>query len=80
MKTTASSINYLQTVLALPMTNRLVSAKEISLRTGKSVPWIYQEEKAQRFPNRIRIGIRGVAWQGSEVQHWLDSHTTLIQN
>ena len=67
------STRYLEVVLALPLANRLVNAKEIAIRTGKSIPWIYHEEKAGRFPKRIRIGVRGVAWEGTDIQHWIDS-------
>ena len=73
MNKATSSTRYLEIVLALPLANRLVNAKEIAIRTGKSIPWIYHEEKAGRFPKRIRIGIRGVAWEWADVQHWIDS-------
>ena len=76
MNKATSSVRYLEVVLALPLANRLVNAKEIAIRTGKSIPWIYHEEKAGRFPKRIRIGTRGVAWRGCEVQLWLDQCTT----
>jgi prophage regulatory protein len=32
---------------------------------------IYQLEAEQRFPNRIKIGVRAVGWIESEVQAWL---------
>jgi len=32
---------------------------------------IYQLEAEQRFPNRIKIGIRAVGWIESEVQIWV---------
>ena len=73
MNKATSSTRYLEIVLALPLANRLVNAKEIAIRTGKSIPWIYHEEKAGRFPKRIRICIRCVAWEGADVQHWIDS-------
>ena len=73
MNKATSSVRYLEVVLALPLANRLVNAKEIAIRTGKSIPWIYHEEKAGRFPKRIRIGVRGVAWEGTDIQHWIDS-------
>ena len=73
MNKATSSTRYLEVVLALPLANRLVNAKEIAIRTGKSIPWIYHEEKAGRFPKRIRIGVRGVAWEGTDIQHWIDS-------
>jgi prophage regulatory protein len=32
---------------------------------------IYQLEAEKRFPSRIRLGLRAVAWIDSEVQQWL---------
>jgi prophage regulatory protein len=32
---------------------------------------IYQLEADQRFPNRIKIGVRAVGWLEEEVQEWL---------
>jgi prophage regulatory protein len=33
---------------------------------------IYQLEAEQRFPPRIKIGVRAVGWIESEVQAWLE--------
>jgi prophage regulatory protein len=32
---------------------------------------IYQLETEQRFPRRIKIGVRAVGWIQGEVQHWV---------
>jgi prophage regulatory protein len=32
---------------------------------------IYQLEAEQRFPNRIKIGVRAVGWIESEVRAWI---------
>ena len=32
---------------------------------------IYQLEAEQRFPRRIKIGVRAVGWIEGEVQEWL---------
>lgn len=32
---------------------------------------IYQLEAEQKFPYRVRIGLRAVGWVDSEVQAWL---------
>jgi prophage regulatory protein len=39
--------------------------------TGLRRSMIYQLEAEQRFPNRIKIGIRAVGWIESEVQVWV---------
>jgi prophage regulatory protein len=39
--------------------------------TGLCRSMIYQLEAEKRFPSRIRLGLRAVAWIDSEVQQWL---------
>jgi len=39
--------------------------------TGLCSSAIYQLESEQRFPQRVNIGPRAVAWVASEVQEWL---------
>jgi prophage regulatory protein len=39
--------------------------------TGLGRSMIYQLEAEQRFPHRVRIGLRAVGWVESEVQVWL---------
>lgn len=39
--------------------------------TGLRRSWIYQLEAEQRFPRRIKIGLRAVGWIEGEVQAWL---------
>jgi predicted DNA-binding transcriptional regulator AlpA len=58
--------------LTLPMKNRLLTAKEVSLRIGKSIPWIYKYVKLSLFPTPIKINSRNVLWKGEEVETWLE--------
>jgi prophage regulatory protein len=39
--------------------------------TGLRRSMIYQLEAEQRFPRRIKIGVRAVGWIQGEVQQWL---------
>lgn len=39
--------------------------------TGLCRSMIYQLETQERFPRRIKIGIRAVGWVEGEVQEWL---------
>ena len=39
--------------------------------TGLGRSMIYQLEAEQKFPHRVRIGLRAVGWVESEVQAWL---------
>jgi prophage regulatory protein len=41
--------------------------------TGLGRSMIYQLEAEQKFPHRVRIGMRAVGWVESEVQTWLAS-------
>jgi prophage regulatory protein len=41
--------------------------------TGLGRSMIYQLEAEQKFPHRVRIGMRAVGWVESEVQAWLAS-------
>jgi predicted DNA-binding transcriptional regulator AlpA len=59
--------------LSLPMQNRLLTAKEVSLRIGKSVGWIYKYEKLSQFPSPIKINSRNVLWQGEEIETWISN-------
>ena len=54
------------------MKNRLLTAKEVSLRIGKSVGWIYKYEKLSLFPSPIKINSRNVLWKGEDIEYWLD--------
>jgi prophage regulatory protein len=40
--------------------------------TGLRRSMIYQLEAEQRFPKRVKIGIRAVGWIESEVQSWVE--------
>jgi prophage regulatory protein len=54
--------NDLLQVLRLPQVCRV---------TGLCRSMIYQLEAEQRFPGRIKIGLRAVGWIEREVQEWL---------
>ena len=44
---------------------------QVCERIGLSRSMIYQLEAEQRFPHRIKIGVRAVGWIESEVEAWL---------
>ena len=52
---------------------RIVRFRELSERKG--ITWsrthVDREEKAGRFPQRIRIGTNSVGWVEDEVDQWL---------
>lgn len=49
---------------------RLPQVKEM---TGLSKSSIYQYEQEGRFPSRVGIGNRSVAWRQAEVAAWIES-------
>jgi len=65
-----SSANSLQ-ILRLP---------QVCNVTGLRRSMIYQLEAEQRFPKRIKIGIRAVGWIESEVQIWLAKRIAASRN
>jgi prophage regulatory protein len=48
--------------------------------TGLRRSMIYQLEAEQRFPRRIKIGIRAVGWIESEVQIWVARRIAASRN
>ncbi len=55
--------------------DRIVRLEEVVRITGRSRVSIWRDEKALRFPRRIRIGPEGgsVGWKLSEVMQWLNT-------
>ena len=50
---------------------QILRLPQVCERIGLSRSMIYQLEAEQRFPRRIKIGLRAVGWIESEVQAWL---------
>lgn len=49
----------------------LLRIRDVCRVTALSRSTIYQLEAQQRFPRRVRVGLRAVGWVNSEVQAWL---------
>ena len=62
MNSVASLSNSTLQVLRLP---------QVCQATGLCRSMIYQLESDQRFPRRIKLGVRAVGWVETEVQEWL---------
>ena len=62
----------IETLLTLPLAGRLVSAREISARIGRPAATFYRWEVNGRFPRRIYLNQKCVAWRGEEIQAWID--------
>ena len=50
---------------------RILRLPQVCERTDLCRSMIYQLEAEQRFPRRIKIGVRAVGWLEEEVQGWL---------
>ena len=51
--------------------DRLLRLKAVISRTGMPISTIYRRELAGRFPRRLRIGVRAVAWYESEIEEFI---------
>jgi prophage regulatory protein len=49
----------------------IIRFPQVSKMTGLGKTTIYELELADRFPKRIKIGIRAVGWLNSEIKEWL---------
>ena len=63
----------LETYLGLPLRGLMVSGAELALRTGKTTACIYKWERLGKFPKRVRLSDRAVAWRGDEVADWFEA-------
>jgi prophage regulatory protein len=50
---------------------RFLRLPDVCKITGLCRSMIYQLEAEQRFPSRIKLGLRAVGWVEVEVQQWL---------
>lgn len=55
------------------MTDRIVRPAEAVTITGRSLATLWRDEKAGRFPKRIRLGENAVGYRLSDLQAWIDS-------
>jgi len=49
----------------------MLRLREVRTITGASRSTIYALEAAGKFPRRVKLGMRAVAWIESEVQAWI---------
>ena len=65
----ATTKRSLSPAMTAPMS--LIRLPEVCKATGLGRSMIYQLEATQRFPRRVRIGVRAVGWLEAEVQQWI---------
>jgi prophage regulatory protein len=59
--------------MSSPAANRLLRLPQVLERTGLSRSMVYLLESQGRFPGRVKVGVRAVAWPEDEVQTWIDT-------
>lgn len=64
----------------IPDTNRLIRIKEVMHLTALNKSLIYQFEKEGKFPKRIKLSKRVVAWRYSEVVNWVHNLASVTKN
>jgi prophage regulatory protein len=50
---------------------RLLRLRDVCRTTGLCRSMIYKMQAENRFPRRVRIGVRAVGWLEDEVAQWL---------
>lgn len=53
--------------------------KDVKNQTGLSRSGIYDLEKHGKFPQRVQIGPRAVAWRSSEIDEWIESRPRAVE-
>jgi prophage regulatory protein len=49
----------------------LLLRSEVTTRARLSNTTLWRLEKAGRFPNRVKIGFKRVAWRATEIDAWI---------
>jgi prophage regulatory protein len=55
---------------------RLLRWRELSEIVGLSRQQVDRLEKAEKFPRRVKVGSRGVAWRSSKIDEWVATRDT----
>lgn len=63
----------MSTELSVPATGRRILRRpEVEARTGFKRAHIYNLMNAGKFPKAIRLGIRAVGWDSTEIDQWIN--------
>lgn len=63
----------MSTELSVPATERRILRRpEVEARTGFKRAHIYNLMNAGKFPKAIRLGIRAVGWDSTEIDQWIN--------
>lgn len=51
--------------------DQLLRMCDVTARTGLSISSIYRRETSGRFPRRLHLGLRAVAWYQSDIEDFI---------
>jgi prophage regulatory protein len=57
--------------------DRLLRLPEVMRVTGMRRVTIWRNERAGKFPRRVRLGIRAIGWRESEISRWIAERPTV---
>ena len=56
---------------AAPVERRTLRRAEVEAKTGFKRAHIYSLMKEGRFPKALRLGVRAVGWDSTEIDQWI---------
>ena len=56
--------------------DRIIRINEVIALVSRSRGSIFVDEKAGRFPRRVKIGSRAVGWRYSDIMRWVATRET----
>ena len=59
------------TAPATPVERRILRRAEVEAKTGFKRAHIYSLMKEGRFPKALRLGVRAVGWDSTEIDQWI---------
>ncbi|HCE6738809.1 TPA: AlpA family transcriptional regulator [Pseudomonas aeruginosa] len=61
-----------QTPVLQPNERRILRLEEVEAKSGFKRAHIYNLMKKRQFPQALRLGVRAVGWDSSEIDQWID--------
>lgn len=60
-----------QTAVLLPGERRILRLDEVEAKSGFKRAHIYNLMKEGKFPKALRLGVRAVGWDSTEIDQWI---------
>lgn len=60
-----------QPFLAGPVERRILRRTEVEAKTGFKRAHIYSLMREGKFPKAMRLGVRAVGWDSTEIDQWI---------